>query len=138
MYYVPEYQKLGVTTQAEALDRMRELGFKVNPHNRVVHNRQEIEDYINEYTAKRDQLAYGIDGIVEKVNDLETEEVLGNTVKVPRWEIAYKFPPEEQPTIIRDIEWTVGRTGNVTPTAVMDPVQLAGTTVSRASLHNPY
>ena len=79
MYYVPEYQKLGVTTQAEALDRMRELGFKVNPHNRVVHNRQEIEDYINEYTAKRDQLAYGIDGIVEKVNDLETEEVLGNT-----------------------------------------------------------
>ena len=137
MYYVPEYQKLGVTTQAEALDRMRELGFKVNPHNRVVHNRQEIEDYINEYTAKRDQLAYGIDGIVEKVNDLETEEALGNTVKVPRWEIAYKFPPEEQPTIIRDIEWTVGRTGNVTPTAVMDPVQLAGTTVSRASLHNP-
>ena len=137
MYYVPEYQKLGVTTQAEALDRMRELGFKVNPHNRVVHNRQEIEDYINEYTAKRDQLAYGIDGIVEKVNDLETEEVLGNTVKVPRWEIAYKFPPEEQLTIIRDIEWTVGRTGNVTPTAVMDPVQLAGTTVSRASLHNP-
>ena len=137
MYYVPEYQKLGVTTQAEALDRMRELGFKVNPHNRVVHNRQEIEEYINEYTAKRDQLAYGIDGIVEKVNDLETEEALGNTVKVPRWEIAYKFPPEEQPTIIRDIEWTVGRTGNVTPTAVMDPVQLAGTTVSRASLHNP-
>lgn len=137
MYYVPEYQKLGVTTQSEALDKMRELGFKVNPHNRGVHSRQEIEDYINEYTAKRDQLAYGIDGIVEKVNDLETEEALGNTVKVPRWEIAYKFPPEEQPTVVRDIEWTVGRTGNVTPTAVMDPVQLAGTTVSRASLHNP-
>ncbi|MBD7894415.1 NAD-dependent DNA ligase LigA [Limosilactobacillus sp. Sa3CUN2] len=137
MYYVPEYQKIGVTTQAEALDKMRELGFKVNPNNRVVHNRQEIEDYIKEYTAKRDQLAYGIDGIVEKVNDLETEEALGNTVKVPRWEIAYKFPPEEQATVVRDIEWTVGRTGNVTPTAVMDPVQLAGTTVSRASLHNP-
>ncbi|MCI1975594.1 MAG: NAD-dependent DNA ligase LigA [Limosilactobacillus sp.] len=137
MYYVPEYQKIGVTTQAEALDKMRELGFKVNPNNRVVHNRKEIEDYINEYTAKRDQLSYGIDGIVEKVNDLETEEALGNTVKVPRWEIAYKFPPEEQATIVRDIEWTVGRTGNVTPTAVMDPVQLAGTTVSRASLHNP-
>lgn len=137
MYYVPEYQKIGVTTQAEALDKMRELGFKVNPDNRVVHNRQEIEDYINEYTAKRDQLPYGIDGIVEKVNDLETEEALGNTVKVPRWEIAYKFPPEEQATVVHDIEWTVGRTGNVTPTAVMDPVQLAGTTVSRASLHNP-
>ena len=137
MYYVPEYQKLGVRTQAAALDRMRELGFSVTPHNRVVHNRQEITDYIEEYTAQRDQLSYGIDGIVEKVNDLDTENALGNTVKVPRWEIAYKFPPEEQATVVRDIVWTVGRTGNVTPTAVMDPVQLAGTTVSRASLHNP-
>lgn len=137
MYYVPEYQKLGVRTQAAALDRMRELGFSVNPHNRVVHNRQEITDYIEEYTAQRDQLSYGIDGIVEKVNDLDTENALGNTVKVPRWEIAYKFPPEVQATVVRDIVWTVGRTGNVTPTAVMDPVQLAGTTVSRASLHNP-
>ena len=137
MYYVPEYQKLGVRTQAAALDRMRKLGFSVNPHNRVVHNRQEITDYIEEYTAQRDQLSYGIDGIVEKVNDLDTENALGNTVKVPRWEIAYKFPPEEQATVVRDIVWTVGRTGNVNPTAVMDPVQLAGTTVSRASLHNP-
>ena len=137
MYYIPEYQKLGLKTQSEALDKMRELGFNVNPNNRVVHSRQEITDYIEEYIAKRDQLSYGIDGIVEKVNDLDTETALGNTVKVPRWEIAYKFPPEEQVTIVRDIEWTVGRTGNVTPTAVMDPVQLAGTTVSRASLHNP-
>ena len=137
MYYIPEDQKLGLKTQSEALDKMRELGFNVNPNNRVVHSRQEITDYIEEYTAKRDQLSYGIDGIVEKVNDLDTETALGNTVKVPRWEIAYKFPPEEQVTIVRDIEWTVGRTGNVTPTAVMDPVQLAGTTVSRASLHNP-
>ena len=137
MYYVPEYQKLGVTTQAGALDRMRELGFSVNPNNRVVHNEAEIAAYIDEYTAQRDQLSYGIDGIVEKVNDLATENALGNTVKVPRWEIAYKFPPEEQATVVRDIVWTVGRTGNVTPTAVMDPVQLAGTTVSRASLHNP-
>ena len=137
MYYVPEYQKLGVTTQAGALDRMRELGFSVNPNNRVVHNEAEIAAYIDEYTAQRDQLSYGIDGIVEKVNDLATENALGNTVKVPRWEIAYKFPPEEQATVVRDIVWTVGRTGNVTPTAVMDPVPLAGTTVSRASLHNP-
>lgn len=137
MYYVPEYQKLGVKTQAAALDRMRELGFSVNPNNRVVHNEAEITAYIDEYTKQRNQLSYGIDGIVEKVNDLATENALGNTVKVPRWEIAYKFPPEEQATIVRDIVWTVGRTGNVTPTAVMDPVQLAGTTVSRASLHNP-
>lgn len=137
MYYVPEWQKLGVTTQAEALDRIRELGFVVNDTNRVVHTADEIQAYIDEYTAKRDQLPYGIDGIVEKVNDLATQDELGATVKVPRWEIAYKFPPEEEATIVRDIVWTVGRTGNVTPTAVMDPVQLAGTTVSRASLHNP-
>lgn len=137
MYYIPEYEKLGVKTQAEALEKMRSLGFHVNEFNRVVHNEAEIKAYIDEYTTKRDDLPYGIDGIVEKVNDLAVEEALGATVKVPRWEIAYKFPPEEQATVVRDIEWTVGRTGNVTPTAVMDPVQLAGTTVSRASLHNP-
>ena len=137
MYYIPEYEKLGVKTQAEALEKMRSLGFHVNGFNRVVHNEKEIRAYVDEYTAKRDDLPYGIDGIVEKVNDLAVEEALGATVKVPRWEIAYKFPPEEQATVVRDIEWTVGRTGNVTPTAVMDPVQLAGTTVSRASLHNP-
>jgi DNA ligase (NAD+) len=137
MYYIPEYEKLGVKTQDQALDKMRQLGFHVNEFNRVVHNEAEIKAYIDEYTAKRDDLPYGIDGIVEKVNALDVEAALGATVKVPRWEIAYKFPPEEQATVVRDIEWTVGRTGNVTPTAVMDPVQLAGTTVSRASLHNP-
>ena len=137
MYYIPEYEKLGVKTQDQALDKMRQLGFHVNEFNRVVHNEAEIKAYIDEYTTKRDDLPYGIDGIVEKVNALDVEAALGATVKVPRWEIAYKFPPEEQATVVRDIEWTVGRTGNVTPTAVMDPVQLAGTTVSRASLHNP-
>ncbi|HIX34813.1 MAG TPA: NAD-dependent DNA ligase LigA [Candidatus Limosilactobacillus merdigallinarum] len=137
MYYIPEYQKLGLKTQAEALDKMRDLGFNVNPSNRVISNKADLAQYIEEYTEKRDQLPYGIDGIVEKVNDLDTQIWLGNTVKVPRWEIAYKFPPEEQATVMHDIEWTVGRTGNVTPTAVMDPVKLAGTTVSRASLHNP-
>jgi DNA ligase (NAD+) len=81
-------------------------------------------------------LPYGIDGIVLKVNDLSLQQELGHTVKIPRWEIAYKFPPEEAATVVRDIEWTVGRTGVVTPTAVMDPVQLAGTTVSRATLNN--
>lgn len=137
MYYIPEYQQLGLQTQAQALEKMAALGFPVNPNYRVVQNDEEIQAYIDEYTAQRDRLPYGIDGIVEKVNDLDTQVALGNTVKVPRWEIAYKFPPEEEPTVVREIEWTVGRTGNVTPTAVMDPVQLAGTTVSRASLHNP-
>lgn len=137
MYYIPEYQQLGLQTQAQALEKMAALGFPVNPNYRVVQNDEEIQAYIDEYTVQRDLLPYGIDGIVEKVNDLDTQVALGNTVKVPRWEIAYKFPPEEEPTVVREIEWTVGRTGNVTPTAVMDPVQLAGTTVSRASLHNP-
>ncbi|WP_270321726.1 NAD-dependent DNA ligase LigA [Weissella confusa] len=128
---------LGVTTQAGLLARMAELGLPTNPTNAVVSSEADVEAYITEQTATRDDLAYGIDGIVVKVNDLAYHEELGNTVKVPRWAIAYKFPPEEALTVVRDIEWTVGRTGAVTPTAVMDPVQLAGTTVSRASLHNP-
>ena len=128
---------LGVTTQAGLLARMAELGLPTNPTNAVVSSEADVEAYITEQTATRDDLAYGIDGIVVKVNNLAYHEELGNTVKVPRWAIAYKFPPEEALTVVRDIEWTVGRTGAVTPTAVMDPVQLAGTTVSRASLHNP-
>ncbi|WP_373892536.1 NAD-dependent DNA ligase LigA [Weissella confusa] len=128
---------LGVTTQAELLARMAELGLPTNPTNAVVSSEADVEAYITNQTATRDDLAYGIDGIVVKVNNLAYHEELGNTVKVPRWAIAYKFPPEEALTVVRDIEWTVGRTGAVTPTAVMDPVQLAGTTVSRASLHNP-
>jgi DNA ligase (NAD+) len=137
MYYVPDFQTLGVTTQSDALAKLKELGFNVNPNYQVVNSKAEIEAYIDQYTKQRNDLEYGIDGIVEKVNDLATQVELGNTVKVPRWEIAYKFPPEEAKTVIRDIEWTVGRTGTVTPTAVMDPVLLAGTTVARASLHNP-
>lgn len=137
MYYVPDYETFGVTTQVEALEKMAALGLPVNLDNQVVRTPAEIKAYIDRYTAQRDQLPYGIDGIVEKVNDLTLQTQLGATVKVPRWEIAYKFPPEEAPTVVRAIEWTVGRTGTVTPTAVMDPVQLAGTTVSRASLHNP-
>lgn len=128
---------LGVTTQAGLLARMAELGLPTNPTNAVVSSEADVEAYITEQTPTRDDLAYGIDGIVVKVNNLAYHEELGNTVKVPRWAIAYKFPPEEALTVVRDIEWTVGRTGAVTPTAVMDPVQLAGTTVSRASLHNP-
>lgn len=128
---------LGVTTQAELLARMAELGLPTNPTNAVVSSEADVETYITNQTATRDDLVYGIDGIVVKVNNLAYHEELGNTVKAPRWAIAYKFPPEEALTVVRDIEWTVGRTGAVTPTAVMDPVQLAGTTVSRASLHNP-
>ena len=126
-----------ITSQHQAIERMHELGFHTNETGRKLANLDEVFNFIDEYTAKRNSLTYGIDGIVLKVDDLSLERQLGNTVKVPRWEIAYKFPPEEQETIVSDIVWTVGRTGVVTPTAVMDPVQLAGTTVARASLHNP-
>lgn len=126
-----------ITSQHQAIEAMHDLGFHINETGRKLANLDEVFAFIDEYTEKRDSLTYGIDGIVLKVDDLALQAELGNTVKVPRWEIAYKFPPEEQETIVRDIEWTVGRTGVVTPTAVMDPVQLAGTTVSRAVLHNP-
>lgn len=137
MYNVANYDDLQADTQSGLLAELKELGFTINPDYQVAHTMTEIDQYVEKYTQKRDQLAYGIDGIVIKVNSLPLQQSLGATVKVPRWAIAYKFPPEEAQTVVRDIEWTVGRTGVVTPTAVMDEVILAGTTVSRASLHNP-
>ncbi|MCV3322275.1 NAD-dependent DNA ligase LigA [Pediococcus ethanolidurans] len=136
IYTISTFDDLQVATQHEAIETLEELGFNTNPTQRVCHNLDEVWQYIDEYQAQRDQLAYGIDGIVLKVNDLDLQGQLGHTVKVPRWEIAYKFPPEEALTVIREIEWTVGRTGVVTPTAIMDPVQLAGSTVARATLNN--
>ncbi|ASN61502.1 NAD-dependent DNA ligase LigA [Latilactobacillus curvatus] len=136
MYTIVTFDDVQATTQYEVLEVLAELGFNVNPTAEVCHNMTEVKTFIERYQATRDDLEYGIDGVVLKVNDLALQRQLGNTVKVPRWEIAYKFPPEEAATIVRDIEWTIGRTGVVTPTAVMDPVQLAGTTVARASLHN--
>lgn len=137
IYYVIEPEKYGLTTQTQALAKLRQWGFKVNECAKQAQNLTEIMAYIDEYQAKRADLAYEIDGIVLKADPFTIQAQLGNTVKVPRWAIAYKFPPDEQETIVREIEWTIGRTGVVTPTAVMDPVLLAGTTVSRASLHNP-
>jgi len=137
VYYTAEPEVLGVTTQSGALKRFAELGLPTDTHNQVVTSMLDAENYIDQYTTQRDDLSYGIDGVVVKVNQLDNQLDLGNTVKIPRWAIAYKFPPEEALTVVHDIEWTVGRTGAVTPTAVMNPVQLAGTTVQRASLHNP-
>ncbi|MCJ0567708.1 NAD-dependent DNA ligase LigA [Enterococcus cecorum] len=136
LYTVAEFGPLEVATQEEALQALDHLGFKINPNRRICQTVDEIWEYITEYHEKRATLPYEIDGIVIKVNDLNLQDELGFTVKAPRWAIAYKFPPEEAETVIREIEWTVGRTGVVTPTAVMDPVVVAGTTVSRASLHN--
>jgi DNA ligase (NAD+) len=137
MYNVADIDDLQSNTQSGMLAELKALGFEINPDYFVAHSMAEINDYVDKYTQRRDGLPYGIDGIVIKVNSLQLQRSLGATVKVPRWAIAYKFPPEEAETVVRDIVWTVGRTGVVTPTAVMDEVTLAGTTVSRASLHNP-
>lgn len=136
MYTIVTFDDLNVSTQHEALQTLEEFGFNVNPTAKVTTGLKGVKEYIEHYGELRDGLDYGIDGVVLKVNDLARQQQLGNTVKVPRWEIAYKFPPETSETVVKSIEWTIGRTGVLTPTAVMDPVSLAGTTVSRATLHN--
>ena len=136
LYNSPSVEELGVSTQEELLEKMAEIGFVTNPERLKCQTIDEVWNYIETIAAKRQDLPYEIDGMVIKVNDFAVQEEIGFTVKAPRWAIAYKFPAEEAQTVVRDIEWTVGRTGVVTPTAVMDPVQLAGTTVRRASLHN--
>ncbi|WP_425435964.1 NAD-dependent DNA ligase LigA [Lactobacillus terrae] len=136
MYTIVTFDTLNVSTQSQALQTLEKLGFMVNETAKVSKGLEVVNEYIEKYEINRDNLDYGIDGVVLKVNDLETQQQLGNTVKVPRWEIAYKFPPEQSETVVREVTWTVGRTGVLTPTAVMDPVSLAGTTVSRATLHN--
>lgn len=133
------YQEAGETdfpTQEAVLEGFADMGFVVNPRRIVTSSMDEIWDFIQAVQADRDNLAYDIDGIVIKVNSLAMQEELGFTVKAPRWAIAYKFPAEEKEAKIISVDWTVGRTGVVTPTANLSPVQLAGTTVSRATLHN--
>ena len=136
LYSSPSVEELNVSTQEELLEKMAEIGFVTNPERLKCQTIDEVWNYIETIASKRPDLPYEIDGMVIKVNDFAVQEEIGFTVKAPRWAIAYKFPAEEAQTVVRDIEWTVGRTGVVTPTAVMDPVQLAGTTVRRASLHN--
>ncbi|MGX7011698.1 NAD-dependent DNA ligase LigA [Lactococcus cremoris] len=123
-------------TQEEVLEYFEELGFQVNPERKFARNLDEIWEFIEEATRLRDELPYDIDGVVIKVNNLAEQEELGFTVKAPRWAIAYKFPAEQAETEILSVDWTVGRTGVVTPTANMTPVLLAQTTVARATLHN--
>ena len=135
-YYLEEHEKFNIKTQAEALDFIESLGFKVNPERKVLSNFEEINKYVEEYNKKRNSLPYDIDGIVLKVNDLSLHEEIGYTAKTPKWAIAYKFPPEEVITKLKDIIYTVGRTGKITPNAVLEPVKVAGSTVQRATLHN--
>ncbi|MGX7030813.1 NAD-dependent DNA ligase LigA [Vagococcus zengguangii] len=136
IYAVATPEALALTSQSSGLAKMNELGFHINPEGIVCESIEEVWNYIQTYQEKRHDLPYEIDGIVIKVNEFALQEEIGYTVKAPKWAIAYKFPAEEAQTKLLDIEWTVGRTGVVTPTAVMEPVQLAGTTVARASLHN--
>ena len=136
IYHLPNPLDYGITSHYEALNFMRELGFKVNPASRLVHNVDEILAYIKEYTEKRASLPYEIDGIVIKVNDIRMQQELGSTTKYPRWATAYKFPAEEVLTKLIDIKFTVGRTGQITPNAVLEPVLVMGSTIRRATLHN--
>lgn len=135
-YYFQNAQDFGILTQQEALDRMRSLNFKVNPLYKVCKNTKEIWEFIQSIQEKRNDLPYEIDGMVIKLNSLSDQRALGSTAKVPRYATAYKFPAERVQTRLLDIVITVGRTGKITPNAVLEPVRIAGTTVSAAQLHN--
>lgn len=133
------YQEASPSTrdsQEKVLKHLEQLGFVVNPKRILAENIDEIWNFIQEVGQERENLPYDIDGVVIKVNDLASQEELGFTVKAPKWAVAYKFPAEEKEAQLLSVDWTVGRTGVVTPTANLTPVQLAGTTVSRATLHN--
>ena len=123
-------------THLEALQFLREAGFRVNPNTRLCSTIDEVMEFCNAWGERRDTLDYEIDGVVVKVNSLAQQERLGATARSPRWAVAYKFPARQATTIVRDIVVQVGRTGTLTPVAVLDPVELAGSTVSRATLHN--
>ena len=136
VYYLPNPSDFGIKTHLEALQFMGDLGFKINPHNKLVKNIDEIISYIEKEGETRKSLSYEIDGIVIKVNNVSLQEKLGNTAKYPRWAVAYKFPAEEVLTKLTDIIFTVGRTGRITPNAVLEPVIVMGSTIRRATLHN--
>ena len=136
IYYLPDAKKYSIHSQSEALKFMQDLGFKVNKDNKVVKNIDDVMEFIHDITKKRNSLSYEIDGVVIKVNDLNMQEQLGQTAKYPRWAVAYKFPALEVLTKLKDIIFTVGRTGRITPNAVLEPVIVNGSTIRRATLHN--
>ncbi len=136
IYHLPNPEDYGLKTHQEALDFMTKLGFKTNNNNRLVGTVEEIYEFINEKGELRQQLPYDIDGVVIKVNNIDEQKKLGYTAKYPKWATAYKFPAQEVLTKLTDIIFTVGRTGQITPNAVLEPVIVAGSTISRATLHN--
>jgi len=125
-----------ITRQSQAYDRLRSWGLPISEHNRVVHSEQQIADRIAYWAEHRHDLSHDIDGLVIKVDEVAAQRRLGSTSRAPRWAIAYKYPPEEATTLLRDIQVNVGRTGRVTPFAVLEPVLIAGSTVGMATLHN--
>lgn len=136
IYHLPDPEDYNLNTHNDALNYMKELGFKVNNNNKLVNNIDEVMEYINYQTENRYNLDYEIDGVVIKVNSINEQKKLGYTAKYPKWATAYKFPAKEVLTKLEDIIFTVGRTGQVTPNAVLDPVLIQGSTVRRATLHN--
>jgi DNA ligase (NAD+) len=136
LYGIGEVGVSGVVSHSEGLDYLDQLGFKTNKERRKCATIEEVIEYVNSWVEKRPNLPYEIDGIVIKVDSLIQQEELGRTAKSPRWAIAFKFPAEEVITTLIDIELSIGRTGVLTPTAILEPVKVAGTTVQRASLHN--
>ena len=136
IYHLPNPEDYGIKTHNEALDFMKELGFKTNSNNRLVGNIDEVMEFINYHTLNRDKLPYEIDGIVIKLNSIKEQKELGFTAKYPRWATAYKFPATEVLTKLTDIIFTVGRTGQITPNAVLEPVLVQGSTIRKATLHN--
>ena len=136
IYHLPNPEDYGIETHLEALNYMKKLGFRVNPNNKLVSNIDELLQYIEEKGAERDNLPYDIDGIVIKLNSLPDQKIMGYTAKFPKWATAYKFPARQVLTKLVDIIFTVGRTGQVTPNAVLDPVIIQGSTIRRATLHN--
>ncbi|HYK73819.1 MAG TPA: NAD-dependent DNA ligase LigA [Pseudoneobacillus sp.] len=136
LYAIADVGATGVTSHSQGLDYLEKLGFKTNQERRRFATIDEVIEFVQGWTEKRPHLPYEIDGMVIKVDSLAQQEELGTTAKSPRWAIAYKFPAEEVVTVLKDIELSVGRTGVVTPTAILEPVRVAGTTVQRASLHN--
>ena len=136
IYHLPDPEDYNIYTHHDALNFMGELGFVINPNNRIVNNIDELMEYVSEYTKIRPTLPYEIDGIVIKVDDINDQKRLGYTARCPKWAIAYKFPAEEVLTRVKDIICTVGRTGQVTPSAILEPVRVMGSLISKATLHN--
>ena len=136
IYHLPNPLDYGINTHFEALEFMKKLGFVTNPNNRLVTGIDGILNYINEKTKERPDLPYDIDGVVIKLNNILDQMKLGSTVKYPKWATAYKFPPEEVVTKLKDIIFTVGRTGQITPNAILEPVNVMGSTISKTTLYN--